>query len=203
MSENLQNKHFPDTPSVLIVDDNPQNLSVLGNIMERNGYDVAVAMNGIHALDYVREEKPDLILLDIMMPEMDGYETCRRLKSDLNTRDIPVIFLTARIDQDDVLRGFEVGGIDYVTKPFRALELLARVKTHIELKRAREEILALRGFIPMCCNCKKVRDDKGFWERVESYISKRTPAEFTHTICPDCAEELYPEIMAKKKKETD
>lgn len=186
-------------PTVLIVDDNPQNLQILGTIMERQGYDVAVAMNGVQALEFVNHDKPDIILLDIMMPEMDGFETCARLKRDPNTKTIPVIFLTARGESKDVLRGFKVGGVDYVTKPFRSAELLARVKTHIELKRAREEIHSLRGIIPICANCKKIRDDKGFWEQVDTYVQEHSDAEFTHSICPQCLTSLYPEVAEKKK----
>ncbi len=126
-----------------------------------------------------------------MMPGMDGYQVCERLKKEKTTASIPVIFLTAKSDTDDIVRGFEAGGVDYVTKPFNSAELLARVKTHLELKNAREEIKTLRGILPICAHCKKVRNDSGFWEQVEVYVRNHSEAEFTHGLCPECERELY------------
>ena len=128
--------------SVLIVDDNKQNLMVLGDIMDGCGYETGFAMNGRQALEYLAQESPDLILLDVMMPEMDGYETCRILKDTPEHKDIPVIFLTAKVETEDIVKGFEAGGVDYITKPFNSLELKSRVKTHLTLKRAQEEAFA-------------------------------------------------------------
>ncbi len=126
---------------ILITDDIERNLQVLGEILTAEGLRFAAAMNGKRALEIVRFRKPDLILLDIMMPEMDGYEVCTRLKSDPATADIPVIFLTATNDKDSIVRGFEVGAVDYVTKPFHSAELLARVYAHLELRKTRETLL--------------------------------------------------------------
>jgi signal transduction histidine kinase len=100
-------------------------------------------MNGKEALNFVKKIIPDLILMDIMMPEMDGYETCKNLKSNEITNNIPVIFLTAKVETDDIVKGFEVGGVDYVTKPFKKEELLARVRTHLKLKKTEMELLEL------------------------------------------------------------
>jgi two-component system sensor histidine kinase/response regulator len=125
---------------VLIVDDTVANLQLLGSFLQKNGYQINVAQNGLRALEAVKAMPPDLILLDIMMPEMDGYETCRQLKADLETKDIPVIFLTAKTEPQDIIKGFKLGAVDYLVKPFNAEELLARVKTHLELRRAREVI---------------------------------------------------------------
>ena len=148
---------------VLIVDDNPQNIQFLANILDTNGYEVGVAMSGAQALSFLRQDKPEIILLDVMMPEMDGYEVCERLKESSELKDIPVIFLTAKTSTDDLVKGFHAGGVDYVTKPFNSTELLVRMETHINLKKAREEIETLRGLIPICSYCKKVRDDDGLW----------------------------------------
>lgn len=178
-------------PLVLIVDDNAQNLQFLGKMMAENGYEPALARSGAQALDFVLKEKPELVLLDIMMPEMDGYEVCRELKSQKTTVHIPVIFLTAKTETEDLVKGFEAGAVDYVTKPFKSAELLARIKTHIELKRAREEIRTLRGIIPICAKCKKIRDDEGFWKQIETYIEKHSDALFSHGLCPDCSKEIY------------
>ncbi len=178
---------------VLAVDDKPQNLQFLGKLLSDNGYEVAMAQNGKQALNFVRKDEPDLILLDIMMPEMDGYEVCERLKADFNTRHIPVIFLTAKTDAQDVVKGLEAGGVDYVTKPFSSAELLARIRTHIELK-------ILRGLLPMCSHCKKIRDDKGFWEDVDQYLEAHSHLTFTHGICPNCMDDLYKDYDWYKKR---
>lgn len=180
---------------ILIVDDNPQSIKLLGNILDSKEYATAVAMNGVEALKFLENELPDLILLDIMMPEMDGFEVCRSIKKNKNARETPVIFLTAKKEIDDIVMGFEVGGVDYITKPFNSTELLVRVKTHLDLKKARDEIKKLKRIIPICCNCKKIRDDRGFWEQVEIYIESRSDAEFTHGICPECAEKLYSDLL--------
>jgi len=127
---------------VMIVDDNPENLQVLAGHLNEAGYEVLAANNGPRAVALVRNRKPDLILLDIQMPGMDGFAVCSEIKKDKDMADIPVIFITAaRTGTNDVLQGFQVGAVDYVTKPFNSLELLARVRTHIELKLARDLIL--------------------------------------------------------------
>nr|NJM03058.1 response regulator [Desulfobacula sp.] len=171
---------------VLVVDDNPRNLQLLGKLLSDNGYEVGMGQSGPQALTFVKKNEPDLILLDIMMPEMDGYEVCRQLKSDFATRHIPIIFLTAKTESADIVKGFEAGGVDYVTKPFNSAELLARIKTHVEIK-------ILRGLLPICAKCKKIRDDEGFWKQVDTYIEEHSGATFTHGICPDCLTELYGE----------
>ncbi len=121
-------------PLILIVDDIPRNLQVLGSILGENGYSVNVASNGKGALDSVAAQMPDLILLDVQMPDIDGIEVCKQLQSDPQTAHIPVIFLTARTDTEDIVRGFEAGAVDYITKPFFFAELLARVRTHLKIK---------------------------------------------------------------------
>jgi diguanylate cyclase (GGDEF)-like protein len=125
---------------VLIVDDNSHNLQVLGNMLKANGYKPAAAQNGAIALTFVQKTLPDLILLDIMMPEMDGIEVCKELKKQESTQKIPVIFITALSDTRDKLKAFKVGGVDYITKPFVQEEVLARIKVHIALKKALEQL---------------------------------------------------------------
>jgi DNA-binding NtrC family response regulator len=126
---------------ILLVDDVPANLSVLTSALEPEGYEIFAAQNGAAALKVAAKAKPDLILLDIMMPELDGFETCRRLKENEATRDIPVIFITARNEMESVVAGFRAGGLDYVVKPFQADEVLSRVKTHLRLSRLTRELL--------------------------------------------------------------
>ncbi len=178
---------------VLLVDDNPQNLQVLGQTLQNSDYEIAMALSGKEALRFLEDENPDIILLDVMMPEMNGYDVCKKLKENDKWKNIPVIFLTAKTEVDDIVAGFDAGGVDYISKPFNSRELIARVKTHIELKNAREEIYNLRGIIPVCASCHKVRDDNGYWDQVERYISKHSHAQFSHSVCPDCIEKLYPE----------
>ena len=125
---------------ILVVDDITKNLQVVGTVLRNQGYKVMAAASGAEALKCVRTQLPDLILLDLMMPEMDGLEVCRRLKSDSTTSQVPVIFLTASNEMEHLVNGFEVGAVDYVTKPFNPPELLARVRTHLELKHARERL---------------------------------------------------------------
>jgi len=125
---------------ILVVDDNPENLKVLGNILKENGCSPAFANSGKKALHSVQKKPPDLILLDIMMPDMDGFEVCQQLKQDAMTQEIPVIFLTAKTEIEDVIAGLELGAVDYVTKPFNRKELMTRVNTHLDLKNAKEEL---------------------------------------------------------------
>ncbi len=126
--------------SILVVDDTPANLRLLVNILSENGYKARPTTNGRTALRAARNTKPDLILLDINMPEMDGYAVCEALKSDETLRDVPVIFVSALDEVMDKVRAFRVGGADYVTKPFEFTEVLARIETHLTLARQRREI---------------------------------------------------------------
>ena len=119
---------------ILIVDDTPENLSVLRQILSSEGYIVRPALSGEIALRAVESDIPDLILLDIMMPGMDGYEVCEKLKSNEKTRDVPIIFISALNKTEDKVKGFETGGVDYISKPFHTEEVLARVKTHMTLR---------------------------------------------------------------------
>lgn len=137
-------------PTLLIVDDVSQNIQVLGTHLSRIDCNIAIAMNGKQAMEAVDKVNPDLILLDVMMPVMDGHEVCRRLKNDESTKDIPVIFLTAKTETEDIVEGFKLGAIDYIAKPFIGRELIARVKTHLAFRdmqqRLEEEVAAKNKF---------------------------------------------------------
>jgi DNA-binding response OmpR family regulator len=134
-----------EKPLILIVDDVPKNIQVVGNILREKDYEIAFSQNGRDALAKVISNPVDLVLLDIMMPEMDGYQVCLEMRKDPETMGIPVIFLTAKTDTEDMVKGFEVGGQDYLTKPFNHAELLARVHTHMELKKNRDTILQINA----------------------------------------------------------
>jgi len=125
---------------ILIVDDTLENVQLLGNFFKNEGYQINVAQNGLQALDVVKVSSPDLILLDIMMPELDGYETCKRLKADPITAGIPIIFLTAKVETEDIVKGFKLGAVDYLTKPFQAQEVLVRIETHLSMRRMSKKL---------------------------------------------------------------
>jgi CheY-like chemotaxis protein len=186
-----------ESPLILVVDDNPDNLRLLCEILEEHGYQTAMAKNGHDALLFLSKEKTDLILLDIMMPDQDGLQVCQIIKQNITLKDIPIIFVTARAESEDIVQGFSVGGVDYITKPFNPPELLARIKTHIELKLAREEIRTLRGIIPVCASCKSIRLSDGNWQTLEVYIKQNTDAELSHGLCPECIRKLYPTLADK------
>ena len=201
--------------NILVVDDTKENLRILADALGEEGYKVRPALSGRMALEAARKELPDLILLDILMPGMDGYEVCEILKADQALKDVPVIFISALNEVGDKMKGFSAGGVDYISKPFQTEEVLARVKTHLTLRQlqkdvegkntrlrelnrdlqsALDEIKTLRGIIPICANCKKIRDDDDSWQRIENYISAHSEAVFSHSICPDCAKKLYPDL---------
>ncbi|MCB1179044.1 MAG: hybrid sensor histidine kinase/response regulator [Leptospiraceae bacterium] len=125
---------------ILIVDDNQKNIQVLGTLLSSHNYKIIVANNGVQALKIIDKYLPDLILLDINMPEMDGFEACKILKSQENTKEIPIIFLSAKVEKEDIVKGFKLGAVDYVTKPFDHLELVTRVNTHLSLRNKTLEV---------------------------------------------------------------
>jgi len=135
----MENKNS-DTESILLVDDNPTNLQVLFQTLEGVGCKLLIAKNGNGALTIAGKARPDLILLDIMMPDIDGYEVCRQLKADPATADVPVIFLSALGETEDKVKGLHLGAVDYITKPFHPDEVIARVNTHLTIHRLKREV---------------------------------------------------------------
>ncbi len=124
-------------PVILAVDDNPKNLQLISSLLSSEGFKVVVANSGENAMKYLSIKQPDLMLLDIMMPGMSGYEVMEKLKENLDIADLPVIYLTARAELSDIVKGFSTGAVDYITKPFKSEELIARVRTHVELRKMR------------------------------------------------------------------
>ena len=127
-------KTDPSEYTILIVDDNPTNLGFLSDTLESHGFNTVIARNGETTLERIKYIQPNLILLDIMMPGIDGFETCRRLKANDYTKDIPVIFMTALSETESKVKGFKVGAVDYVTKPLQENEILARITTHLSIR---------------------------------------------------------------------
>jgi signal transduction histidine kinase len=135
-----QNNSQSNPSVILIVDDNPQNLQLLGRILQENNFEIEFAISGATALDWINNKNFDLILLDINMPGMDGFEVCTRIRSDSSMNHVPIIFLSAETERDSILKGFELGAQDYITKPFDSRELLARIRTHLALKDTLEKL---------------------------------------------------------------
>lgn len=193
--------------NILIVDDDQDSLMLLESILKEDGYKVRLSDNGEEALNLIKKEKPNLILLDITMPIMDGYTLCKKILGVEDFSHIPIIFLSSKSNSEEIVKGFEVGAVDYVTKPFNHYELLARVKTHLkliytqeDLDNALDQVKKLSGLLPICANCKNIRDENGDWTKLEKYINDNSEADFTHGICPTCVTELYPQFSDKNKK---
>lgn len=199
-------------PLILVVDDIPSNCKLIAHVLKAGiNCSVEVASDGKEALKKAEELNPDLILLDVVMPGIDGYETCRQLKQNEKTNDIPVIFLTAKTDTEEIIEGFDCGAVDYVAKPIKNRELLARVGTHIrlnealneqkmlneELQKSLAEIKTLSGLLPICSYCKNIRDSNGYWNQLEEYISSHTDSRFSHGICDKCMKEHFPQVASK------
>lgn len=193
--------------TILVVDDTALNIQILNETLKTD-YRVLFSTSGSEALKTASESVPDLILLDIMMPDMDGYEVCRRLQADQALREIPVIFITALTEVEQETRGLDLGAADYITKPFNPGIVKLRVRNHLELKGQRDrlaqlvvelqasldKVKVLSGLLPICASCKKIRDDQGYWNQIELYITDHSEAGFTHSICPQCAAKLYPDL---------
>jgi two-component system, sensor histidine kinase and response regulator len=137
------NNQMEEGLKIMVVDDNKESLRVTGNYLKTKGYKLALARNGDEAFKILESIEIDLILLDIMMPGMDGFEVCTRLKQDQQRKEIPVIFLSAKSETDDIVTGFKVGGDDYITKPYRKEELFVRVSKHLDIKLMKEQLKKL------------------------------------------------------------
>ncbi|MEM7586549.1 MAG: response regulator, partial [Acidobacteriota bacterium] len=196
-------EHAPDrAPSgsrVLVVDDEPVNLQVLKNYLAMEDFQLTLASSGEEALRLLGEQTFDLVLLDVMMPKLSGYEVCRTLRESHPLAELPVIFLTARAQDSDVITGIELGANDYLTKPISKDRLLARIRPHLSLlgvhrnledlvEEKMSEVKVLRGLLPICASCKKIRDEDGDWHNLELFIDRRSEAKFTHGLCPNCVE---------------
>jgi sigma-B regulation protein RsbU (phosphoserine phosphatase) len=203
---------------ILIAEDDCTSRTMLAAILEKQGYEVIEAVNGVAALEALQQpEAPRLAILDWLMPEMDGLEVIRRIRALQTANTQYLIMLTSMGAKNDIIKGLDAGANDYLTKPFDPDELQARIEVGRrmvelqdeliksralladkvdELSLALEQIKTLRGIVPICSNCKKIRNDKGYWQQVEVYVHNHTEAEFTHGICPDCIQELYPNLYS-------
>jgi CheY-like chemotaxis protein len=209
--------------AILIVDDSRDEQELLSNRLRAAGYEsLLVADSAETALGILgqveageRTAEVDLILMDIMLPGADGLEACRRITTTERLQDIPIIVITVKTNEQDLRAAFAAGAMDYIRKPVNSVELVARVSSALalraerimrkgreqellmrtqELEHALREVKVLRGFIPICASCKRVRTDTGDWQRLEDYIQKHSEAEFSHGICQRCIREMYPEV---------
>ncbi len=147
----MESTHSPHQPEILLVDDTPEHIAAAVAVLRDNHFKIRIATKGSTALKLIQQRQPDLILLDVYMPEMDGFEVCKTLKSNPDYSTIPIIFLTSSNDEDSIKKGFELGAQDYVVKPFNISELLARVHTHIKLKRQTESLLKANRELDSFC----------------------------------------------------
>ncbi len=203
----------PGKETLLIIDDDEFVVESICDSLRREDYNIISAGNGAEGLKMIKKENPILIILDLKMPVMDGMSLLHQIKIS-GSEPYSVIILSAHGDNDDIKSSFELGAVSYLRKPYNIYELNGLVKNTIAAKQTQrdfENIIkqlvieqnranVLRGYIPICASCKKIRDDKGFWQGVESYVSSHSEADFTHSICPECSDRLYPELKHFKKE---
>ena len=209
--------------SILIVDDSNDQQLLLKSILTKAGHqDLVMADSASAAYAKLGTQTPqgdthpiDLILMDFMMPVTDGVAATKHIKNVEHLRDIPVIVVTAKTDLGNLQAAFAAGAMDFITKPVNSVELLARVnsalmlkkemdcrklreqelrRSNTELQQALREVKVLKGLVPICASCKKIRNDQGFWQQLEEYIQQHSEAEFSHGLCTPCIKKLYPGV---------
>jgi len=172
---------------ILIADDDRMTTMILDRTLRGWGYETVVTHDGTSAWDVVRgSQPPSLAIVDWMMPGLDGIEFCKHVRAATLPNPVYVILLTARSSRQDLVAGLEAGADDYLTKPFDPDELRARIHVGQRTLALIANIKRLTGLLPICSYCKRIRSDKNYWEKVESYISEHTDAQFSHGICPEC-----------------
>ncbi len=203
--------------NILIVDDRPENLLSLAAMLEDPEIHIVSASSGNEALMLLLQYDFALVFLDVQMPEMNGFEVAELMRAKKNTRNIPIIFITALSrDQGHIFKGYESGAVDYICKPIQEPQILRskvqifcqlhKQKQQIELqvqeladknrllKKQLTEIKTLRGILPICSACKKIRDDQGYWKQLESYLHNHSGIDFSHGYCPECAAKALAEV---------
>ena len=193
---------------LLIADDDPNTINLLCKYLTQWGYDIVTASNGIEALNVIKGKRPpQIVILDWLMPGMDGVEVIRQARRLEFSNPPYIILFTVRDEKGAIIEGLDAGANDYVTKPFDKEEFHARIRVGErfillqnalsdrirELQEAIAQIKNLRGIIPICSYCHKIRNDQESWERLEKYIGEHSEAEFSHGICPDCVKKHFPD----------
>ena len=202
---------------ILIAEDDTVSRHLLEATLAKWGYEVISTTDGVQALDALSQpDAPSLAVLDWMMPGLDGAEVCRRARSLGADRLLYIILLTAKGRKEDIVQGLTAGADDYIVKPFDRSELKARINAGERILRLQAELAArvkelelalanvklLQGLLPICCYCKKIRNDQNYWQQVDTYIADHSEAQFTHGICPECREKIVkPELERLKVNE--
>ena len=195
---------------VLIADDEATSRHLIQATLGEWGFEVLVAVDGEQALRLLKgSDPPEIALLDWMMPGIDGLEVCRRMRAAMPNATTYIILVTARGGLANVVQGLEAGADDYITKPFDPRELRARLHAGArivqlqqallerfhELEDALGRVKQLQGLLPICSYCKKIRNDRNYWEQVDAYVASHSEAQFSHGVCPDCYEvHLKPQL---------
>jgi DNA-binding response OmpR family regulator len=203
---------------ILIAEDEPVSRRLLETTLRKWGYDVIVTCDGHEALEVLQQEdSPQLAIIDWMMPRMDGVTVCQKIRRLNRSPSAYLILLTALGNKEDIVKGLEAGADDYVTKPFNHQELHARVEVGVriielqdkltlrvkELEEALRQVRQLQGMLPICSYCKKVRTDENYWQQVEEYVSDRSEAIFSHSICPACDDKYIKPQLKELTKNVD
>ena len=203
-----------NTKKVLVVDDDPVTLEMTTGLLREWGYEIVTATDGAAAWKILqRSDAPSIMIADWQMPGMEGDELCRKARKDQDKKPLYILLVTAQnTSRGDKVSGLSAGADDYLTKPWDPSEVRARLQVGErvlklqmelrhrvqELEQALAQVKQLRGLLPICAHCKRIRDDKNYWHSVESYIGDHSSAEFTHGICPSCLEEQLKEIKATR-----
>ena len=195
---------------ILIAEDDSTLRTILTTMLESFNHDVVVTINGTEAWNTMqRPDAPSMAILDWNMPGMHGVEVCRRIRALKSPEPPYLILLTVRKEKEHIVAGLDAGANDYIIKPYdhdelrarldvgwRILELQSALAGKVkELQKALDDVKSLRGILPICASCKKIRDDKGYWQQVEQYVAAHSEAQFSHGVCPECLQKFYPEYL--------
>lgn len=193
---------------ILIAEDDQTTLYILETLLDSWGYEVISVKDGAAAItELSKQEAPSIAIIDWQMPKVNGLEVCKHLANRKNGKYVYTILLTGRNKHEDIVEGLNAGALNYITKPFNDKELKARLQVAervitmeeslnekiAELEGALKHIKTLQGILPICMHCHKIRNDEEAWEKLESYLSDHAEVEFSHSICPSCLQEIYPE----------
>jgi DNA-binding response OmpR family regulator len=194
---------------ILIAEDDVTSRTFLAAVLKKSGHEVVEKTNGAEAWEALQKsDAPRLVILDWMMPGMDGLEVVRKVRTLTSDPPPYILMLTTKGEKDDIIAGLSAGADDYLSKPFHPGELRARVEVGRrmidlqeqriaqvrDLRQAIEQIKTLQGILPICMHCKKIRDDAGYWEQVEAYVSRHSDVLFSHGVCPECMAQHYPDV---------
>lgn len=197
---------------ILIAEDEKTSRHILEKTLTKAGHDVVAVEDGLKALTSIQKDLPDILITDWMMPHLDGLELCLRVRALNLSSYVYIILWTALTEKENIIKGLDAGADDYITKPFDRTELLARVRAgeriiqletslrqkNRELSESLAQVKRLKGLLPICMFCKKIRNDENYWQQVEDYIARHSEADFSHGICPECYEKHFPTIVKSK-----